>query len=301
VAKVTTASSVEIAYEIIGDPEATPMLLIQGLGAQMIGWRFEFCAALASRGFRVIRFDNRDVGLSQKCPGASYLIADMADDAAGLLDALGVERAHIVGQSLGGMIAQELAIRRPEKLLSLCLIYTAPNTNHFLDERNLAEPAQRPESASREEAIEQYLADESFCASERYEFDAEWIRTLGGQMWDRCYYPEGVGRQLEAAKLSRDRSELLGSLDVPVLITHGDADRLVDVGASLALAQAIPQSRIVIFPGMGHELPRPLWPLLTGVIAANSETADDATNDARTRYAVLHPDLSDSSGTDFTA
>jgi pimeloyl-ACP methyl ester carboxylesterase len=271
----TTPSGVQLAYESIGDPQAPAMLLIQGLGAQMIGWRAELCSALAAEGFHVIRFDNRDSGLSQKFADGSYLISDMADDAAGLLDALRINRAHVVGQSFGGMIAQELAIRRSEKVLSLCLVYTAPNTHHFLQERDHGAPAQRAPAGSREEAIEQYLADESFCASSRYAFDVDWIRTLGGQIWDRCYYPEGIARQLAAASRSPDRSVRLSSVNVPTLVVHGEADRLIDVRGGLALAEAMPHAHMLTVAGMGHELPRPIWPILVGAIVGNAQARGD--------------------------
>jgi pimeloyl-ACP methyl ester carboxylesterase len=238
------------------------MLLIQGLGAPMLGWRREFCEALAAQGFRVIRFDNRDCGLSQKFLEGHYLLADMAEDAIGLLDALGIDRAHVVGQSLGGMIAQELVLRRPDKAASLCLIYTAPSTTQIRSERDHSAIATRPGARSREEAIEQYLQNESFAASAAYEFDAAWIRTLGGLIWDRCYYPEGIPRQLDAATRSPERTAALGAVTTRTLIIHGDADRLIDVTGSHALAQALPHASLRIFAGMGHELPPPLWPEL---------------------------------------
>jgi len=256
---ITTPGGVRIAYESIGDDErGVPMLLIQGLGAPMLGWRREFCEALAAQGFRVIRFDNRDCGLSQKFPEGHYLLADMADDVIGLLDALNIDQAHIVGQSLGGMIAQELILRRPDKAASLCLIYTTPSTTHILNERDHSAIATQPRARSRQEAIEQYLQNESFAASRAYEFDTAWIRTLGGLIWDHCYYPEGIPRQLRAAFRSPERTAALGTVTAPTLIIHGDADRLIDVSASHVLAQALPHATLRIFAGLGHELPPPL-------------------------------------------
>jgi pimeloyl-ACP methyl ester carboxylesterase len=267
---ITTPGGVRIEYETIGDDRGSPMLLIQGLGAPLVGWRPELCQALAAQGFRVIRFDNRDCGLSQKFPEGRYLLADMADDAIGLLDALNIGRAHVVGQSLGGMIAQELVLRRPDKVARLCLIYTAPNSSHILNERDMTAITARPRARSREEAIEQYLADESFCVSQAYEFDTAWIRALGGIIWDRCYYPEGIPRQLDAAFCSPDRTAALGAVTTRTLIIHGDTDRLIDVSGSHALAQALPHATLRIFAGMGHELPPPLWPELIQAITGNA-------------------------------
>ena len=273
---ISTPSGVRLAYESIGDERDAPMLLIQGLGAQMLGWRRELCQALAARGFRIIRFDNRDCGLSTKFPDAQYLLADMADDAIGLLDALNLDRAHIVGQSLGGMIAQELTLRAPDRVASLCLIYTAPNTSHLLNERDLTAAATRPRAQSREEAIEQYLQDESFCSSPDYESDTAWIRTLGGLLWDRCYYPEGVPRQLDAAARSGDRTGALGAVTAPTLIIHGDTDRIIHVSGSHALAKALPHATLRIYAGMGHELPPALWP----------DIVDDMTENATSQTAA---------------
>jgi pimeloyl-ACP methyl ester carboxylesterase len=273
---VTTPGGVRIEYETTGDDRGAPMLLIQGLGAPMLGWRREFCEALAARRFRVIRFDNRDCGLSQKFPQGRYLLADMAEDTIGLLDALHIDRAHVVGQSLGGMIAQELVLRRPDKVASLCLIYTASDITHIRSERDLTAVTTRPRARSREEAIEQYLQDESFCASHAYGFDTAWIRELGGLIWDGCYYPEGIPRQLDAIWRSRDRTAALGAVTAPTLIIHGDADQLIDVSGSHALAQALPHATLRIFPGMGHELPSPLWPELVREITGNANGKQSA-------------------------
>ena len=267
---VRTPKGVDLEYESIGDDRGSPMLLIQGLGTPMLAWRPELCEALAAQGFRIIRFDNRDCGLSQKFPEGGYFLADMADDAIGLLDALGIDRAHVVGQSLGGMIAQELVLRQQDKAASLCLIYTAPDTSHLLSDRDLNAAATRPAARTREEAIEQYLQDESFCASPAYRFDTAWIRTLGGLIWDRCYYPEGIPRQLDAAWRSRDRTAALSAVKTPTLIIHGDADRLIDVSGGHALARAIPHAALRIFRGMGHELPVALWPELVQAITGNA-------------------------------
>jgi pimeloyl-ACP methyl ester carboxylesterase len=271
--RVTTPQGVRLEYEGIGEESGEPMLLIQGLGAQLIGWRREFCELLASYGFRVIRFDNRDSGLSEKFPHGGYEVANMADDAAGLLEGLAIERAHIVGQSLGGMIAQELALRHPERITSLGLVYSAPNARHFSSEHDLPNIATRRPASTREQAIRRYVEDESFCVSQAYEFDTAWIRELGGLMWDRCYCPAGVQRQLEAVLRSRDRRAALTSVRVPTVIIHGDADRIIDLSGGQALADAIPNADLRIVPGMGHELPRRAWPELVEALAENAHAA----------------------------
>ena len=265
------SNGIELAYEAFGDPRDPPMVLIQGLGAQMVGWRAELCQALAARGHWVVRFDNRDVGLSTKLPGTTYTLADMADDTAGLIAALGHQSAHVVGQSLGGMVAQELVIRHPTRVRSLCLIYSAPNGLHFVRDPEV-EAARSPDHPPRDraEAIEQYVANERFCGSRDYPFDVEWIRELGGIMWDRGWYPEGIERQRAAIPEPPDRSPALRAVTVPTLLIHGDADRLINPTGSEALAEAMPAANLHIFPGMGHELPRPLWPELVDLITANA-------------------------------
>ena len=270
---ILTDGGVKIEYESIGDDSDPPVLLVEGLGAQMIGWRREWCDLLAEQGFWVIRFDNRDSGLSEKFPGRVYLLEDMADDVVGVLECLDIAQAHIVGQSLGGMIAQELAIRWPARVASLCLIYTAPNLSHVLSDRDHAAIASRPRAKARDVAIDQYVQDEQYAASVAYEFDIDWIRELGGRMWDRCYYPEGIQRQMDAMQRSGDRTEALRAVNARTLLIHGDADRLISVSGSHALAAALPRATLKVFPGVGHELPVPLWPAIVGAIADNARGA----------------------------
>ncbi|ELP64613.1 alpha/beta fold hydrolase [Streptomyces turgidiscabies] len=261
---ITTHTQVSLCYDTFGDPGHPPLLLIQGLGAHMLGWRAALCRQLADAEFHVVRFDNRDVGLSQKFPQGGYTLADMANDAAGLLTALGIPAAHIVGQSMGGMIAQQLALDHPTRLLSLALIYTAPGTD-FLAGRDLVdERTRRPRARDEDEAIALYLDDEAACASPEYPQDIAWLRELGGLMYHRGYDPGGVVRQVEALDNSPDRTPHLHRVTVPTTIMHGDGDQLIDSGASQAMHELIPDSTLTIHHGMGHELPRPLW---TEVIA----------------------------------
>ena len=263
-----------IHYDTFGNNGHPALLLIQGLAAHMLGWREEFCVRLAEAGFYVIRFDNRDVGLSEKFPDGGYALSDMADDGASLLDALGIDQAHIVGQSMGGMIAQRLALQHGERVTSLTLIYTAPNADHLggadvLDEDLLARPAQ-----NREEAIRLYVQTQRASASPAFPQDLEWLRQLGGLMYDRDPNADqdGIKRQMHAMYTDPDRTALLADITVPTTIIHGDADRVVDVSGAHALAAAIPHARLTVHPGMGHELPRTLW---TPIITAVRDNADN--------------------------
>jgi pimeloyl-ACP methyl ester carboxylesterase len=267
-------NGVSLAYETLGAEDAAPLLLIQGLGAQMIGWRDGFCVALAERGHFVVRFDNRDVGGSSWCDGVEYKLGDMADDAAALIEALGIQPAHVVGQSLGGMIAQELVLRHPDAVRSLCLLYTAPSFTHTKVTPEYRAARTTPAS-SRADAIEQMVENERRCASSSHAFDEAWNRALAAASFDRGYNPQGVDRQFRAGESAPDRTEALAAVEVPALIVHGDADQLIDVSGSHALAQAIPHAELQIFPGMGHELPAPLWPTLVELITGNAVRADE--------------------------
>jgi pimeloyl-ACP methyl ester carboxylesterase len=277
----TTPNGVSIHYDTFGSPDHPAMLLIQGLGAQMLGWREGFCRRLADRGHHVIRFDNRDVGLSQKFPDSRYTLADMADDTAGLLDALNIDTAHIVGQSMGGVIAQYLTLNHPSRVLSLTLVYSTPSTNliHGIDlltGRLKAKPAR-----NRDEAIELFVQNEAAAASPRYPRDLGWIRALGGLMYDRCYDPNGVQRQTEALQNFQDRTMFLPRITAPTTIIHGSDDKLIEPAASTVMHTLIDNSILTIYPGMGHELPDALWDEFVGQIceAAKVGVPVDARHD----------------------
>jgi pimeloyl-ACP methyl ester carboxylesterase len=266
----TTPNGVSLTYDTFGDPDRPPLLLIQGLGAHMLGWRADFCRQLADEGFHVLRFDNRDVGLSQKFPQGGYTLADMANDTAGLLTALDIPSAHIVGQSMGGMVAQQLALDHPTRVLTLALVYTAPSTD-FLTGRDLVDArTHRPRARNRDEAIALYLDNEAVCASPGYAQDIAWLRELGGQMYNRDYDPDGIERQLESLDNSPDRTPRLHHITVPTTILHGDGDRLISADASKLMHELIADSKLTIYPGMGHELPRPLWPQIITQIRDNA-------------------------------
>jgi pimeloyl-ACP methyl ester carboxylesterase len=285
------ANGVELEYEVIGDPDGRPLLLVQGLGAQLVAIEREFCAELAARGFRVVRFDNRDVGLSTRLDGApapnfaavwegdratlSYTLQDMADDAAGLLDALQIPSAHLAGISLGGMIAQLLAIRHPEKVRSLASIMSTTG------ERGVGQPSAEgagvlftPMPSERDRFLEQAVANARAAgAGTAFPFDAEAARRAAARSYDRAYHPAGVGRQLAAALAAGDRTEALRSLRVPTLVVHGDADKIVAVSGGEATAAAVPGARLLLVPGLGHELPRGVWATLVDAIAENADRA----------------------------
>jgi len=285
------ANGVELEYEVVGDPAARPLLLVQGLGAQLVSIEARFCAELAARGFKVIRFDNRDVGLSTRLDGAgtpdlaaiwagdhsslAYTLDDMADDAAGLLDAVGVRRAHVAGISLGGMIAQLLAIRHPEKVLSLASIMSTTG------DRRVGQPSAEgagvlftPMPAERDRYLEQAVANARLAlAGSAFPFDPDAIRRVAARGYDRAYDPGGVGRQLAAALAATDRTEALRSLRVPTLVVHGDVDRLVGVSGGEATAAAVPSARLLRIPGLGHDLPPGAWPTVADAIAENASRA----------------------------
>jgi pimeloyl-ACP methyl ester carboxylesterase len=278
-----TANGIEIVYETIGDPSDPPLLLVMGLGMQLIHWDPELCELLAARGFRVIRFDNRDAGLSTQIDArvpnvaramaglkieAPYMLDDMADDAIGLLDHLGIEAAHVAGASMGGMIAQSMAIRQPRRVLSLTSIMSTTG------ERRVGRPKLRvwgvlARRAPRDKAayVEYFVRVFRLIGSKGFPSDEGRIRELAAASYERAYRPAGTARQLAAIMASGDRTEQLRGLRVPATIFHGRSDPLVPFRAGRATAEAIPDARMVAIPGMGHDLPREVWPRLADAIA----------------------------------
>ncbi|HEU5428488.1 MAG TPA: alpha/beta hydrolase [Actinocrinis sp.] len=288
------ANGIELEYDTFGAPQDRPLMLIMGLGTQMTAWEPGFCAMLAERGHYVIRFDNRDIGLSTQFDQlpepdllailsgdprtAPYFLADMADDAAGLLDALGIEKAHIVGASMGGMIAQELAIRHSERVLSLCSIMSTTG-NHSVGQPSPDAMAvlMAPLAADRAEAIERTVNVQRVIGSKTPEYEVtdqvRYDRAVAA--YDRAYRPAGGNRQLAAIAASPDRTDALGALKMPVVVIHGDQDPLVNVSGGRATAAAIPGAELLVIPGMAHDLPEPLWPAFVDVIVANAAKADN--------------------------
>ncbi|MEU8246037.1 alpha/beta hydrolase [Nonomuraea sp. NPDC048916] len=268
-------NGIEIAYEGFGSPAGRPLLLIMGLGAQLIHWDDDLCELLAEQGHHVVRFDNRDAGLSthfhdEDVPelGASspYVLDDMADDAAGLMDALGWPGAHVVGASMGGMIAQALAIRHPERVSSLTSIMSTPGPAVAQPTPAAGAVLFAPPAPDRETALARALETWAVIGSPGYELDRERIVRLTGLAFDRCYDPAGTTRQLAAILASPDRTESLAGVGVPSLVIHGEDDQLVPLAGGQATAAAIPGATLLTYPGMGHDLPRPLWPDIVGAI-----------------------------------
>ena len=286
-----TANGITVEYDTAGDDSGAPLLLVMGLGGQLIAWDDEFVNDLAERGFFVIRYDNRDVGLSTwfdedgipdvgeliatrqsgDTPKAPYVLDDMADDASGLLDALGIEKANMLGVSMGGMIAQAFAIRYPAKLRSLVSIMSTtgdPSVGNPHPDAMAALMA--PPPTTREEAMDASAKAWKVFGSPSYGFDEKRIREKAAQAFDRAFHPAGIARQLAAVISSPDRTAALGSVIAPTLVIHGEADPLVDASGGKATAAAIPGSSLWLVPGMGHEIPPALFSEVADRVAAHS-------------------------------
>jgi len=280
---------ITLCYETFGEEAAPPMLLIQGLGMQMVGWPEEFCEQLAARGFYVVRFDNRDTGRSTHVSGRPptagqlvrrridpvlYTLSDMAQDAAGLLRELELEPAHIVGVSMGGMIAQTLAAEHPESVRSLASIMS--NTGN----RWKGQPAfriyrflLRRAPADRDGFIERTSSLFAVIGSQGLPQDTERIREIAARSYDRGLDPAATGRQLGAIIASGDRTSQLRAVSAPTLVIHGSKDRMVSRSGGVATARAIPGARMVTIQGMGHDLPEAAWPQLIEGIAQHAHAA----------------------------
>jgi pimeloyl-ACP methyl ester carboxylesterase len=291
----TTANGIEIEYEDHGDPAAPVILLIMGLGAQLTLWPIELVEALVARGFRVIRYDNRDIGLSHKFDGVKspgllklmllgrlglkprvpYTIADMAADGIGVLDALGIAKAHIVGASMGGMIAQHIAFTYPERVLSLTSIMSSTGNRKLPAGRKEAIEVltKRPTSADEEVLVEHGMKVARALAGSGYPPDDARLRERTRSLIKRSFYPEGLGRQLGAIIADGDRRERLQSVTAPTLVIHGEDDPLVPLPGGEDTARNISGARLKTFPGMGHDLPLALADELAEAIAAHAREA----------------------------
>ena len=273
-------ANARLYYEVMGDPAATQMLFIGGFSAQIVGWQKEFCQLFVERGFRVIRFDNRDVGLSQQFDGTGgnepgYTLHDMADDGFAILDELGIAHAHIVGQSMGGMIAQCMASARPERVTSLTLVYTAPLISvQFLPP--LAEVGEMNFGRrERAEFIDYILDQQRANASSVYPFEEEWVREFAETSYDRAHTPEGVVRQLQAMLTDLGSSFAdAARLTMPVVLIHGTDDANVHVSASIELARRIAHAEVHLYPGMKHFVVKPLWQEFRDTIVRTARRAD---------------------------
>lgn len=271
---IAPANGIEICYESFGSPEDPAMLLIRGFGSQMITWRTEFCETLARRGFRVIRFDNRDVGLSSKLEGIEYTIEDMATDTVGLLDHLEIPAAHVIGMSMGGMIAQQMAISFPDRVLTLTSL-----ASHIGGEDAVPPTPEAaaiflaPPANSRHEVVDKALADRRVIGSPGFDFDSEEIREVAGESYDRCYCPDGRLRQAAAIRSAPSRRDALGRLSIPTLVIHGSDDPLVPPENGARTAAAVPGAELLVIPGLGHDTPRGAWPQLIDAIVGVARRA----------------------------
>jgi pimeloyl-ACP methyl ester carboxylesterase len=287
------ANGIRIEYDEFGDRTSPPLLLIMGLGGQMVRWDMDFCRQLVDRGFRVIRFDNRDVGLSTKfheqCPhpgpllvsvlrGESvtppYTLDDMAGDAAALLEEMGIPAAHVVGASMGGMIAQLLAIRYPDKVLTLTSIMsTTGNRDLPQGDPNVLALLMRPVPTEREAAFEHAMDIWRALAGPAFPFDEARNWALVELCYDRDSDPTGIARQMLAIMTAGSRKDLLRSVTKPALVIHGDADPLVPIVAGFDTVEAIPGARMLVIEGMGHELPEGAWPRVIDAIVELTQQA----------------------------
>jgi pimeloyl-ACP methyl ester carboxylesterase len=289
---LVTANEIELCYDTFGESTDPPMLLIMGLGAQMIRWDEVFCKQLASSGFWVIRYDNRDVGKSTKFEEAGapnlmelqlkakqgeplsvpYKVEDMALDAVGLLDVLKIKQAHVVGISMGGMIAQTVAIHYPKRVRTLTSIMSTTGNPDL--------PAPKPEvlmlisqapPTNRDENIEHYVKRQQILNGPRFSIDEAYVREFAGRAYDRSYYPQGTARQLGAIVASGSRKEALQSVQIPTLVIHGDADPLVPVEGGHDTAASIPGAKLVIIEGMGHDIPPAIAPQIVDAIIQHAK------------------------------
>ncbi|MDJ0787312.1 MAG: alpha/beta hydrolase [Myxococcota bacterium] len=290
--RASLPTGVQIEYDTFGDPTARPLLLIMGLGAQMIIWDEAFCAGLADAGHFVVRFDNRDVGLSSKFDHAGtpdvlalmgrvaqgepievpYTLDDMADDAVHLLDALELEQAHLCGASMGGMIAQTVAIRHPGRVRSLTSVMSTTG--------NPEVPPATPEAMAvllapppteRDEAIERAVSTTRVLSGPAFPFDEERIRARGERLWDRSSHREGGIRQLAAILAHGSRVEALRGVAAPTLVIHGDADPLVSIEGGRDTARSIPGAELRVIAGMGHDMHPHVWPEVIDALSGHSE------------------------------
>jgi pimeloyl-ACP methyl ester carboxylesterase len=292
---IAAVNDIEIWYEAFGDPDDPPLVLIMGLGGQATAWDIALVQGFVDRGFYVIRFDNRDVGLSTKIDAPDfdvvgsvlrafagesidvpYGLTEMAADVVALLDHLGIQSAHMVGVSMGGMIAQTIAIERPERVRTLTSIMsTTGNRAYGLPKPEAAAMLMRPPATTREEAIASAIEGGKVIGTQS-EIDEDRMRARAEAAYDRCFYPEGSARQFVGILASGDREEGLRALDLPTLVIHGSEDPLVGVSGGERTAEVIPGAELLVIDGMGHDLPPVHWPqvieaitTLAGKVEAN--------------------------------
>ena len=292
--QIARANGIDLCYEIFGDAGAEPMLLIMGLGAQMIHWDDDFCRQLAARGFRVIRFDNRDIGQSGKFSGgkrltplellklrflkipveAPYTLYDMAQDVIGLMDVLKIKSAHVVGASMGGMIAQEIAIAFPERVRSLTSIMsTTGNPKVPPPTREATAVLMAPPTTTKEEYLERFAQTWKVLRAGSFPEDEALDRSRAERTFERGLNPAGVGRQLRAILASGSRKARLASVKAPTLVIHGTIDPLVRPEGGEDTAASIPGAKLLMIEGMGHALPIPMWPQIIDALDKHAHAA----------------------------
>jgi pimeloyl-ACP methyl ester carboxylesterase len=292
--RIARANGIDLCYEIFGEPDAEPMLLIMGLGAQMIHWDDDFCRQLAARGFRVIRFDNRDIGKSSHLSGgkrltpleliklrflripvaAPYRLRDMAEDTVGLMDVLGIRSAHLVGASMGGMIAQEIAISFPQRVRSLTSIMsTTGNPRIPPPTREATAVLMAPPATTREEYYARFAHTWKVLRVGSFPEDEALDRSRAERTFERGLNPAGVGRQLRAILASGSRKERLHQVKAPTLVIHGTVDPLVRPEGGKDTAASIPGAKLLMVEGMGHALPIPMWPQIIDAIDSHAHAA----------------------------
>jgi pimeloyl-ACP methyl ester carboxylesterase len=287
--------SVDLYYETFGDPTDPALLLVNGLGSQCINYAVAWCERFVARGFFVIRFDNRDVGLSTKfdaappdvgaavralrqgaTPDVAYRLTEMAEDALAVLDELGVGRAHVMGASMGGMIVQQLAIARPDRLSSMTSVMSTtgdPDVGQATPEAFALLTG--PPATDRVSAIARLQQGIRVYGSPAH-YDADRLAEMAGEAYDRCFDPAGVARQLVGVMASGSRSEELRAVTVPALVIHGDADRLIDISGGRRTAECIPGARFEVVEGMGHDYPPAFWDRLVDLVGHHAGVAASA-------------------------
>jgi pimeloyl-ACP methyl ester carboxylesterase len=283
---------VTLCYETFGDPDDVPLVLIMGLATQMIAWHEDFCEALAERGFYVVRFDNRDIGrsthfdfrppslgqmLRRRFGPEQYDLSDMAEDTAVLIRELGISPAHVVAVSMGGMIAQVLAAQHPDSVRSLVSIMsTTGSRRHGQPALSVYRYLLRPPPRDRDGYIERSAAIFGLVGSTGFDRDEQYVRERAGRAYDRGYDVRAGGRQLGAIVATGDRTKLLRRITAPTLVIHGTVDKMIRPSGGRATAKAIPNARLMMIEGMGHDLPRGAWPQLLDAISEHARAADGA-------------------------
>lgn len=277
----TDDADVRLYYEVFGDADAPVLVLVSGGGAQLLSWDEEFIGLLTAGGLRVVRFDNRDTGFSQRFGGeddvdGGYDLIDLAEDVLRVLDALGVEQAHVAGHSMGGMMAQMLAIEHPERILSLGLLSTIPGqSTRYVLHGERPELAEAPVRITREQAVAFAAAAVQAIPPGRFDPQVEWHARAAGEAYDRGYFPEGFSRQWAALLRAPERLEALKAVTVPTLVFHGREDDVLHWASAVDIAEAIPGAELQVHPDMGHLIPHELWPdLATALLRTAARAAE---------------------------